>query len=283
ANDQRVLMLHERYLHANGQLPAYEWTLSDVSPPVHAWVAWRIYMQEKERTGKGDTVFLERIFQKLMLNFTWWVNRKDAEENNIFEGGFLGLDNIGVFDRNRTLPEGAVLEQADGTSWMAMFAAILLAMAMELARTDPVYEDMASKLFEHYMYIVDAIYGGGQTDLGLWNDEDGFFYDKLSTPDGRQMPLKVRSLVGLLPLLAMETFPTEIAENFLDERMRWFAENRPYIKRMIARWQDVRKVGERKDILLLAMVRGSELRSVLKYMLDPQEFLSDYGIRGISK
>ncbi len=283
AKNQLLLMLHERYMHPSGQLPAYEWAFSDVNPPVHAWVAWRIYMQEKERSGKGDTLFLERIFQKLLLNFTWWVNRKDAEENNIFEGGFLGLDNIGVFDRNTPLPDGAVLEQADGTSWMGMFAAIMLAMALELARTNPVYEDMASKVFEHYIYIVDAIYGGGQTDLGLWNGEDGFFYDKLSTPDGRQMPLKVRSLVGLLPLLAMETFPTDIAESFLEERMRWFAENRPYMQRLVARWQDTRKIGERKEVSLLAMVRGTDLHSVLKYMLDQEEFLSDYGIRGISK
>ena len=283
AKQQLLLMLHERYLHPNGQLPAYEWAFSDVNPPVHGWVAWRIYMQEKERTGKADTAFLEAIFQKLMLNFTWWVNRKDAENNNIFEGGFLGLDNIGVFDRNTPLPEGAVLEQSDGTSWMAMFAAIMLAMSLELTSTNPIYEDMASKLFEHYIYIVDAIYGGGQTGLGLWNEEDGFFYDKLSVADGRQMPLKVRSLVGLLPLLAMETFPTAIAESFIDERMQWFMENRPYIKRLVARWQDTRKIGERTDVSMLAMVRGADLHSVLRYMLDPQEFLSDYGIRGISK
>jgi hypothetical protein len=284
AKNQLLLMLHERYMHPNGQLPAYEWAFSDVNPPVHAWVAWRIYMQEKERTGKGDKLFLERMFQKLMLNFTWWVNRKDAEENNIFEGGFLGLDNIGVFDRNRTLPEGAVLEQSDGTAWMGMFSAIMLAMAMELASTDPAYEDLASKLFEHFMYIADAIYGGERTGLGLWNEEDGFFYDKLSTPDGRQMPLKVRSLVGLLPLLAMETLPrTEQAENFLDVRMRWFRENRPYMQRLITRWQDTRERGKRKDVMMLAMVRGDDLRSLLKYMLDEAEFLSDYGIRGISK
>ena len=210
AKKQLLLMLHERYMHPSGQLPAYEWAFSDVNPPVHGWVAWRIYMQEKERTGKGDTAFLERMFNKLMLNFTWWVNRKDAEENNVFEGGFLGLDNIGVFDRNTPLPDGAVLEQSDGTAWMGMFAAILLAMALELSRTDPTYEDMAAKLAEHFMYIADAIYGGERTGLGLWNEEDGFFYDKISLPDGQQMPLKVRSLVGLLPLLAMETFPTEI-------------------------------------------------------------------------
>jgi Mannosylglycerate hydrolase MGH1-like glycoside hydrolase domain len=283
AKRQLMLMLHERYMHPNGQLPAYEWAFSDVNPPVHAWVAWRIYTQEKELTGKADTAFLEGIFQKLMLNFTWWVNRKDALNNNIFEGGFLGLDNIGVFDRNTPLPEGAVLEQSDGTSWMAMFAAIMLAMALELAQSNPVYEDMASKLFEHYIYIVDAIYGGGYTELGLWNEEDGFFYDKIIAPDGRQMPLKVRSLVGLLPLLAMETFPTNIAAAFLDEHMRWFAANRPYIQRLLARWQDTRKADALKDIVLLAILRGSDLRSVLKYMLDSQEFLSDYGIRGISK
>jgi hypothetical protein len=283
AKKQLLLMLHERYMHPSGQLPAYEWAFSDVNPPVHGWVAWRIYMQEKERTGKGDTAFLERMFNKLMLNFTWWVNRKDAEDNNVFEGGFLGLDNIGVFDRNTPLPDGAVLEQSDGTAWMGMFAAILMAMALELSRTDPTYEDMAAKLAEHFMYIADAIYGGERTGLGLWNEEDGFFYDKLSMPDGRQMPLKVRSLVGLIPLLAMETFPTEIGETFLDERLSWFMENRPYMQRLMTRWQDTRGKGTYKDIMLFAMVRGDDLRSLLTYMLNQEEFLSDYGIRGISK
>jgi hypothetical protein len=283
AKAQLLLMLHERYMHPSGQLPAYEWAFSDVNPPVHGWVAWRIYMQEKERTGTGDTLFLERMFGKLMLNFTWWVNRKDAEENNVFEGGFLGLDNIGVFDRNTPLPDGMVLEQSDGTAWMGMFAVILLAMALELSRTDPTYEDMAAKLAEHYLYIADAIYGGERTGLGLWNEEDGFFYDKISTTDGRQMPLKVRSLVGLLPLLAMETIPTEIGATFLEERMSWFVENRPYMQRLITRWQDTRWKGTLKDIMMLAMVRGDDLRSLLTYMLNEEEFLSDYGIRGISK
>ncbi len=283
AKAQLLLMLHERYMHPSGQLPAYEWAFSDVNPPVHGWVAWRIYMQEKERTGKGDTLFLERMFNKLMLNFTWWVNRKDAEDNNVFEGGFLGLDNIGVFDRNTPLPDGAVLEQSDGTAWMGMFAAILLAMALELSRTDPTYEDMAAKLAEHFMYIADAIYGGERTGLGLWNEEDGFFYDKISLPDGRQMPLKVRSLVGLLPLLAMETFPTEIGAKFLEERLSWFMENRPYMQRLMTRWQDTRVKGALKDVMMLAMVRGDDLRSLLTYMLNQEEFLSDYGIRGISK
>ena len=282
AKEQLLLLLHDWYMHPNGQLPAYEWAFGDVNPPVHAWAAWHIYKQEKERTGKGDTFFLERVFQKLLLNFTWWVNRKDAEENNIFEGGFLGLDNIGVFDRNTTLPDGMVLEQSDGTAWMGMFAAVMLAMALELARTDPVYEDMATKLFDHFLYIADAIYGEGQSGQGLWNDEDGFFYDKLSLPGDQQLPLKVRSLVGLIPLLAVETAETNQVENFLAERMRWFAENRPYVPHLIARWQDGQK-DQRKDHSLLALVRGADLEDLLKRMLDPQEFLSDYGIRSISK
>jgi hypothetical protein len=283
AKDQLLLMLHERYMHPNGQLPAYEWAFSDVNPPVHAWVAWRIYMQEKNRTGNGDTSFLEQIFQKLLFNFTWWVNRKDSEGNNVFAGGFLGLDNIGVFDRNMTLPDGMVLEQADGTAWMGMFAATMLAMAIELSQTNPVYEAMASKFLDHYLYIADAIYGGGQTGMGLWDEEDGFFYDKIKVPDGQQVSLKVRSLVGLLPLLAMEAFPTEQAEAFINTRMRWFVDNRPYVSRLIRRWQDVRQKGERKEFVLLAMVRGDDLRSLLKYMLDTQEFLSDYGLRAISR
>src|SRR2546429_2712272 len=283
AKAQLLLLLHEWYMHPNGQLPAYEWAFSDVNPPVHAYAAWHIYRQEKTRTGKGDTFFLERVFQKLLLNFTWWVNRKDAEDNNIFEGGFLGLDNIGVFDRNTTLPDGMVLEQSDGTAWMGMFAVSMLAMALELARTDPVYADMATKLFDHFLYIADAIYGEGQSGLGLWNDEDGFFYDKLSLPDGQQLPLKVRSLVGLIPLLAVETAETNQVETFLAERMRWFAENRPYVPHLVARWQDIRMAGLSKNHALLAIVRDADLEHLLKHMLDQEEFLSDYGIRSISK
>src|SRR5258708_4359478 len=277
-----LLLFHEWYMHPDGQLPAYEWAFSDVNPPVHAGAAWHIYQQEKERTGKGDTFFLERVFQKLLLNFTWCVNRKDKEENNIFQGGFLGLDNIGVFDRNTTLPDGIVLEQSDGTAWMGMFGASLLAMALELARADPVYEDMATKLFDHFLYIPNAIYGEGQSDLGLWNDEDGFFYDKLSVPGGQQLPLKVRSLVGLIPLLAVEAAETSLVADFLDGRMRWFAENRPYVPHLIARWQ-VDQKDQGKDYSLLGLVSGPDLEALLKRMLDPQEFLSDYGIRSISK
>ncbi len=283
AKAQLLLLLHEWYMHPNGQLPAYEWAFSDVNPPVHAYAAWHIYRQEKTRTGKGDTFFLERVFQKLLLNFTWWVNRKDAEDNNIFEGGFLGLDNIGVFDRNMPLPDGAILEQSDGTAWMGMFSVNMLAMALELASTNPVYEDMATKLFDHFMYIADALYGGGQSGLGLWNDEDSFFYDKLHAPDGRMLPLKVRSLVGLMPLLAIETFQTQLVESILLERMQWFQENRPYMQRLLTRWQDTRQQGQFKDYMLLAMVRGTDLQDLLTYMLDQTEFLSDYGIRAISK
>jgi len=283
AKNQLLLLLHEWYMHPNGQLPAYEWAFSDVNPPVHAYAAWHIYRQEKTRTGKGDTFFLERVFQKLLLNFTWWVNRKDAEDNNIFEGGFLGLDNIGVFDRNMPLPDGAILEQSDGTAWMGMFSVNMLAMALELASTNPVYEDMATKLFDHFMYIADALYGGGQSGLGLWNDEDSFFYDKLHAPDGRMLPLKVRSLVGLMPLLAIETFQTQLVESILLERMQWFQENRPYMQRLLTRWQDTRQQGQFKDYMLLAMVRGTDLQDLLTYMLDQTEFLSDYGIRAISK
>src|SRR5438876_10321328 len=183
AKNQLLLMLHERYMHPSGQLPAYEWAFSDVNPPVHGWVAWRIYMQEKERTGKGDTAFLERMFQKLLINFTWWVNRKDAEDNNIFEGGFLGLDNVGVFDRNMTLPDGMVLEQTDGTAWMGLYCLTMLRMAMELATVNHVYVDMATKFFEHFMYIAEAINGTVTGDTGLWNEEDQFFYDRISMPD----------------------------------------------------------------------------------------------------
>src|SRR5690349_4311651 len=218
---QLLLMLHERYMHPNGQLPAYEWAFSDVNPPVHAWVAWRIYMQEKERTGKGDTAFLERIFQKLLLNFTWWVNRKDAEENNIFEGGFLGLDNIGVFDRNH-LPPGGQLEQSDATSWMAMYTLNMLAIAMELAAEDDTYEDIATKFFEHFLNIAHAMSNQGDESLCLWNDDDGFFYDVLHR-DGERIPLRVRSIVGLIPLFAVEILEPQIVarlEGFRG-RMEW--------------------------------------------------------------
>jgi Glycosyl hydrolase family 63 C-terminal domain len=284
AKQQLLLLLHEWYMHPNGQLPAYEWAFSDVNPPVHAWAAWHLYKREKSITGKGDFAFLESVFHRLMLNFTWWVNRKDSEDNNIFEGGFLGLDNIGVFDRNMTLPDGMVLEQSDGTAWMGMFCETMLRMAMELATMNRVYVDMATKFFEHFMYIAEAINGTAVGGTGLWNDEDQFFYDCISLPDGRQFPLKVRTLVGFIPLLAVETFERELLESIpeVSERVQWFVNNRPYLPRLIASWQDIKGDQGQPDYML-ALVRGSRLRNLIKWMLDPQEFLSDYGIRSISK
>jgi hypothetical protein len=206
AKRQLLLLLHEWYMHPNGQLPAYEWAFSDVNPPVHAWSAWHLYKRDKSTTGKGDIGFLESVFHRLLINFTWWVNRKDAEDNNIFEGGFLGLDNIGVFDRNMMLPDGMILEQTDGTAWMGLYCLTMLRIAMELATVDRVYVDMATKFFEHFMYIADAINGTAMGDGGLWDEEDQFFYDRISTPGGGKFPLKLRTLVGFIPLLAVETF-----------------------------------------------------------------------------
>jgi mannosylglycerate hydrolase MGH1-like protein len=208
AKEQLLLLLREWYMHPNGQLPAYEWALGDVNPPVHAWAALRVYKIEQKRRGTGDRIFLERVFQKLLLNFTWWVNRKDDQGNNVFQGGFLGLDNIGVFDRSAPVPDGGRLEQSDGTSWMAMYSLNMLAIATELARENPAYEDVASKFWEHFLNIAHAMSGGrlhGGHGHDLWNDEDGFFYDVLSDPLGSRMPLRVRSLVGLIPLLAVQT------------------------------------------------------------------------------
>ncbi|HEY6285403.1 MAG TPA: hypothetical protein VIX20_07065, partial [Ktedonobacteraceae bacterium] len=285
AKKQILLLLHEWYMHPNGQLPAYEWAFGDVNPPVHAWSAWHLYKRDKTTTGKGDIEFLESVFHRLLLNFTWWVNRKDAEDNNIFEGGFLGLDNIGAFDRNMPLPDSMVLEQTDGTAWMGLYCLTMLRMAMELATVNHVYVDMATKFFEHFMYIADAINGTVAEDSGLWNEEDQFFYDRITMPDNAgKMPLRLRTLVGFIPLLAVETFQREILDALpeLNERLQWFMKNRPYLPHLIATWQDV-KADEKTEFRMLALVRGSRLRSLLKWILDPQEFLSDYGIRSLSK
>ncbi len=205
AKQQLVLLLREWYMHPNGQLPAYEWAFSDVNPPVHAWAAWRVYKIDKKRRGAGDRAFLSRVFQKLLLNFTWWVNRKDREGRNVFQGGFLGLDNIGVFDRSAPLPTGGYIEQADGTGWMGMYCLNMLAIAMELAKEDPAYEDVASKFWEHFLYIAHAINHLGGHGAGMWDEQDGFFYDVLNTADGSHRPMKARSMVGLIPLFAVET------------------------------------------------------------------------------
>ncbi len=281
AKDQLLLMLREWYKHPNGQLPAYEWALGDVNPPVHAWAAWRVYKIEKKRRGVGDRAFLARVFQKLLLNFTWWVNRKDAEGCNVFQGGFLGLDNIGVFDRSAPLPTGGRIEQADGTGWMAMYCLNLLAIAMELAREDPAYEDVASKFWEHFLYIANAINNLGETGGGMWDEQDGFFYDMLRMPDGRRCPLKVRSMVGLIPLFAVETLEPEICARLkgFTRRLEWFIENRSDLTRYVACMRTPGEGARR----LLSLVDPDQLRRVLALMLDEREFLSPFGIRALSK
>jgi hypothetical protein len=281
AKEQLVLMLREWYMHPNGQLPAYEWAFGDVNPPVHAWAAWRVYKIEARRTGKPDRRFLERVFHKLLLNFTWWVNRKDAEGRNVFQGGFLGLDNIGVFDRSKPLPTGGYLEQSDGTSWMGMYCLNMLAIALELSRQDPAYEDVASKFFEHFVYISRAMNNIGGEGIELWNAEDGFYYDVLHLPDGRHFPMKIRSMVGLIPLFAVETLDPDDVDPLhgFKRRMQWFIENRPDFKPYV----ETRTSEEAGVKRFLALVNRQRLRSVLKYLLDEKEFLSPYGIRALSR
>ena len=281
AKEQLVLLLREWYMHPNGQLPAYEWAFGDVNPPVHAWAAWRVYKIDQKRTGKGDMTFLSRVFHKLLLNFTWWVNRKDAEGMNIFQGGFLGLDNIGVFDRSAPLPTGGHLDQSDCTSWMAMYSLNLLAMAMELARTDPAYEDVASKFWEHFLHIAHAMNNRGDEGIELWNEQDGFFYDVLHLPNGARQPLKVRSMVGLIPLYAVETLEPELLNRLhgFRRRLEWFIEHRPDLTRNVACMRTTGKAERR----LLSIVNPDQLRSVLRVMLDEREFLSPYGIRALSR
>jgi hypothetical protein len=284
AKEQLTLLLREWYMHPNGQLPAYEWALGDVNPPVHAWSAWRVYKIEQKRRGTGDLKFLARVFHKLLLNFTWWVNRKDAEGMNVFQGGFLGLDNIGVFDRSAPLPTGGHLEQSDGTSWMAMYSLNMLAIALELARHDPSYEDVASKFWEHFLNIAHAMSGGnlhGGKGHDLWDDEDGFFYDVLHLPDDRRMPLKIRSLVGLIPLLAVQTLEPEMLARHdgFRRRLDWFIEHRPDLTGDVA----CMKTPGHRERRLLSIVDGDKLRRILRVMLDENEFLSPYGIRAISR
>ena len=280
AKEQLVLMLREWYMHPNGQIPAYEWQFADVNPPVHAWAALRIYKIEGKRTGNYDYIFLEKIFHKLLLNFTWWVNRKDPEDNNVFEGGFLGMDNIGVFDRSAALPTGGHLEQSDGTSWMGVFSLNMLAIALELARHDKAYEDVASKFFEHFVHIADAMNRIGKDHIELWNEEDGFFYDVLHI-DSEQIQLKVRSMVGLLPLCAVETIEAQWLDELPDfkKRMDWFLHNRPDLTDKCA---DLEQPGL-NDRRLMAIVNRERLRRVLQVMLDEAEFLSTHGIRALSR
>jgi hypothetical protein len=281
AKEQLILLLREWYQHPNGQLPAYEWALSDVNPPVHAWAAWRVYKIEGRRRGCADREFLERVFHKLLLNFTWWVNRKDPDGMNVFEGGFLGLDNIGVFDRSKPLPTGGHIEQSDGTSWMGMYCLNMLAMAMELAREDPAYEDVASKFFEHFVYITQAMNNLGGHGFSLWDEEDGFYYDVLHLPDERHDFLKVRSMVGLIPLSAVEILEPEAIEALpgFKRRMQWFLDNVPNVPHHIEMTQSSAR-GIRRQ---LSIVSRRKLVRLLHYMLDEEEFFSPHGIRSVSK
>jgi hypothetical protein len=281
AKAQLLLFLREWYQHPNGQIPAYEWALGDVNPPVHAWAAWRVYKIEKRLRGTADRAFLEKVFHKLLLNFTWWVNRKDAEGNNVFQGGFLGLDNIGVFDRSAPLPTGGHIDQSDGTSWMGFYCLNMLAMALELADENAAYEDVASKFFEHFVYIAYATHNRGGEEISLWDDEDGFFYDVLHLANGEHHPLKVRSMVGLIPLFAVETLEPEIVDKLpgFKRRMQWFINNRPELREHVEMQENARG-GVRR---LLSIVCRNQLPSVLRYMLDEAEFLSPYGIRAVSQ
>ena len=281
AKAQLVLFLREWYMHPNGQIPAYEWGFGDVNPPVHAWAAWRVYKIDRRIRGVADREFLERVFHKLLLNFTWWVNRKDPHGRNVFQGGFLGLDNIGVFDRSAPLPTGGYIEQSDGTSWMGMYCLNMLAMALELARDDRAYEDVASKFFEHFVYIAHATHHVGGEKMGLWDEEDGFFYDVLNLPDGLRCPMKVRSLVGLIPLFAIETWDTEMTERLpgFMRRAQWFIDNNPELHEHIA-FKDKPGGGQR---VMLSIVTREQLPRVLRLMLDEEEFLSPHGVRSLSR
>ncbi len=281
AKEQLILMLREWYMHPNGQIPAYEWKFDDVNPPVHAWAALRVFQIDAKNSGNRDTAFLEKIFHKLLLNFTWWVNRKDQEDNNVFEGGFLGLDNIGVFDRSAPLPTGGFIEQSDGTSWMAMYSLNLLAIALELAKDNKAYEDVASKFFEHFVNISDAMNNIGDENTELWSERDGFYYDILRLPDGEGFPLKVRSMVGLIPLFAVETLDKDLLDSLPDfkRRMDWFLQNRADLCDQIASMEEKGV----EDRTLFALVNRERLKRVLRVMLSESEFLSDYGIRALSR
>ncbi len=282
AKKQLLLLTKEWFLHPSGQLPAYEWSFSDVNPPVHGWASWRVYkIDQKLQDGKADRKFLEEVFHKLLLNFTWWVNKKDANGNNIFQGGFLGMDNIGVFDRNAQLPNGSNVEQSDGTSWMAMFTLNMLRMSLELAKENPTYQSLATKFFEHFLYIAGAMAHGDKEGIDLWDDEDEFFYDVLHTHDGRRVKMKVRSMVGLIPLFAVEVLDHEVFNSMpaFTERLEWFLKNRPDLANLISRWG----AKGRNERHLLSLLRGHRMKRLLKRMLDEKEFLSPYGIRALSR
>jgi hypothetical protein len=287
AKQQLIQLGEASSMHPDGELPGYEWSFGDANPPLHAWAAWRVFqIDRKQRRGTepdypGDLNFLKRILHKQLLTFTWWVNKKDAQGRNLFQGGFLGLDNIAVFDRNEPLPTGGTLSQADGTSWMAMFALNLLRISLELSQHDHVYEDLATGFFERFLCIAKAMTNIGDQGIGLWDEEDGFYYSVLNLPGGRMVPLKIRSMVGLTPLFAVEVLhPAMLAKlPAFSQRMEWFLTQRPDLASLVSRW-NVPGVGERR---LLSLLRGHRMKAVLKRMLAPEEFLGDYGVRAVSR
>ena len=282
AKRQLLLLCQAWMMHPNGELPAYEWAFGDVNPPVQAWAALHVYQVDQHLNGGvGDVAFLERVFQKLLLNFTWWVNRKDTQGFNIFEGGFLGLDNIGLFDRSAPLPTGGHIQQSDGTAWMAMFCLNMLHIAVELGQHDPVYDDMATKFFEHFLYIGSAMTGRGGAGHGLWDDGDGFYYDQLSMPDGSVLPMRIRSMVGLIPLFAVAVVDQAMLERLpgLIERMRFLHEQRSDLAALVSRWDDP-GAGDRH---LLSLAREFRMTKLLERMLDEDEFLSPHGVRALSR
>ena len=281
AKQQLKLLTLEWFMHPNGQLPAYEWNFSDVNPPVHAWAAFRVFKIDEVKTGKPHLLFLEGVFQKLLMNFTWWVNKKDHNGNSVFSGGFLGLDNIGIFDRSENLPFGENLEQADATSWMAMFSLNMMRIAMELALYNEVYEDLATKFFEHFLHIAHALDCMCEGEFGLWDEEDQFFYDAISLEDGTNKLLKIRTIVGLIPMYAVEVIDDEMLEKLpkFKERMDWFLKNKPQLAALVSHWE----VKGEDSKHLLSLLRGHRLKKLLERMLNEKEFLSEYGVRALSK
>ena len=282
AKAQLVLLMQARSQHPNGELPAYEWDFDAVNPPTQAFAALQIYEIDKHQCGTGDLEFLERVFHKLTINFTWWVNREDMQGRNIFQGGFLGLDNIALFDRSKPMADGAYVDQSDATAWMAMYALNLMRIAMELAIHDPVYEDLATKFFEHFLYIAEAAHGAdGETGSGLWDDQDGFYYDVLVKPGEAPQPLRVRSLVGLIPFLAVEVLHDGVLQDLpqFSERLRWFLTQRPELARLVSHWSDTNQ----HEYRLLSLMRRDRMNRVLGRMLDESEFLSDFGVRSLSR